>query len=53
MKENLDTEELKEAAREMRRLYALEQEAINARNERLKTGTKTLDAIEDATGTGE
>jgi len=43
----LDTEELKEAAREMRRLYALEQEAINARNERLKTGTKTLDAIED------
>ena len=47
MKENLDTEELKEAAREMRRLYALEQEAINARNERLKTGTKTLDAIED------
>ena len=43
----MDTEELKEAAREMRRLYALEQEAINARNERLKTGTKTLDAIED------
>ena len=47
MKEYKDTEELKEAAREVRRQYELEQEDINARTERLKKGMIALEAIED------
>jgi hypothetical protein len=47
MAKEVDIEELDEVTRELRRLYELEQEELDARNKRLKLGMKTLENNEN------